>query len=155
MVVAFHRSVEAAFAVTMMVGSHFWVHVANGHGGETYDYNQSLYDMAFAPPNVLAEARSGNPLAVGIHLLCGNVPSGYLSLDCRPLDATSRSYQTAPGPGGGCQVRNVQTLTLSTGSSASAPTAQSCRSSQSPTSPPTMTTLSLPPPDPTYLRAAL
>ena len=50
----------------MMVGSHFWVHVANGHGGETYDYNQSLYDMAFAPPNVLAEARSGNPLAVGI-----------------------------------------------------------------------------------------
>ena len=50
----------------MMVGSHLWVHVANGHGGETYDYNQSLYDMAFAPPNVLAEARSGNPLAVGI-----------------------------------------------------------------------------------------
>ena len=139
----------------MMVGSHPWMHVANGHGGETYDYNQSLYDMAFAPPNVLAEARSGNPLAIGIHLLCGNVPSGYLSLDCRPLDATSRTYQTAPGPGGGCQVRNVQTLTLSTGSSASAPTAQSCRSSQSPTSPPTMTTLSLPPPDPTYLRAAL
>ena len=112
----------------MMVGSHLWVHVANGHGGETYDYNQSLYDMAFAPPNVLAEARSGNPLAVGIHLLCGNVPSGYLSLDCRPLDAASRTYQTVPGPGGGCQVRNVQTLTLSTGSSASAPTARSYRS---------------------------
>ena len=65
-IVVFHHSFETAFAVGLTVMSHFYVHTANGHGGENYDYNQSLYDMAFAPPNVFTEARLGNPLAVGV-----------------------------------------------------------------------------------------
>ena len=66
-------------------------------------------------PPAISLAAAIESFAVEYHLLYGNVPSGYLSLDCRPPDAASRIYQTVRGPGDGRQVRNVQPLTLSNG----------------------------------------
>ena len=66
-VLIFHEHVGLAFMVAVNLGSHLFTHVL-GHGGadHDYDFNVSLYDMAVAPPNVLEEARAGNPVAVGV-----------------------------------------------------------------------------------------
>lgn len=66
-------------------------------------------------PPAISLAAAIESFAVEYHLLYGNVPSGYLSLECRPPDAASRAYQTVRGPGDGRHVGSVQPLTLSDG----------------------------------------
>ena len=66
-------------------------------------------------PPAISLAAAIESFAVEYHLLYGNVPSGYLSLECRPPDAASQAYQTVRGPGDGRHVDSVRPLTLSNG----------------------------------------
>ena len=66
-------------------------------------------------PPAVSLAAAIESFAVEYHLLYGNVPSGYLGLECRPPDAASQAYQTVRGPGDGRHVSSVQPLTLSDG----------------------------------------
>ena len=53
--------------------------------------------------------------AAEYHLLYGNVPSGYLSQNCRPLNAEDRAYQMERGRGHGRLVPSVLPVSLSEG----------------------------------------
>ena len=66
-------------------------------------------------PPAISLAAAIESFAVEYHFLYGNVPSGYLSLDCRPPNSADRAYQAVRGPGDGRRVESVQPLTLSGG----------------------------------------
>ena len=67
------------------------------------------------PPPAISLVAAIESFAAEYHLLYGNVPSGYLSQNCRPPNAEDRAYQMERGHGHGRLVPSVLPISLSEG----------------------------------------